>query len=148
MSTPNANQPTTQQALQAVASLSAQVLRMATAVNTKMASAPKTADAAQLEKTAAALIDCGWTPGMDKAAVVKLLADPQTALVAFENLAVKAAQEISGGGDPRLVNGRATGEKTAGTESNPFGLGHAESEADKMYAARLKAYQHNGSARR
>lgn len=143
MSTP---QNQTREALQAVASLSAQVLKMATHLNAKAASAPKAVSPEQVTKTASALIDNGWIDqGLTKEAVEKFLADPQTVLEAMENLAVKAAQER--GGDTRLSNGKATKsyEKTASSELSPFGNNFAESEADKAYNARLSAYQRNGS---
>jgi hypothetical protein len=143
MSTP---QNQTREAIQAVASLGAQVLKMASHLNTKAASAPKAVSPEQITKTAAALIEHGWVEqGLTKEAVEKFLADPQVALEAMENLAAKAAQER--GGDARLSNGKATKayEKTASSELSPFGNNFAESEADKAYNARLSAYQRNGS---
>lgn len=129
----------TQEALQAVAALSAQVLRMAGVVNTKMASAPRAVDPAQIKAAADALVDNGWAPEMDKEAVAKLLSDPTVAITTLTNLAVKAAVEVNG--DPRLAAGRATSTKFA-ADPSPFGTG-VESEADRAYAARLKSYVRN-----
>jgi len=142
MATP---QNQTREALQAVASLSAQVLKMATHLNAKAASAPKAVSPDQVTKTAAALIDNGWVEkGLTKEAVEKFLADPQTVLEAMENLAVKAAAER--GGDDRLASGRVTKayEKTASSELSPFGNNFVESEADKLYNSKLSTYQRTG----
>lgn len=128
----------TTEALQAMAALNAQVLKMANVINTRMAAAPKPVDPAQVAKTASALLDNGWAPGVEKAAAEQLLADPHTALVTLENLAVKAAQEVRK--DPRLENGEMTNSKQA-NDTTPFGLGHnTESEADKAYKAKLRSY--------
>lgn len=144
MSTP---QNQTREALQAVASLSAQVLKMANHLNTKAASAPKAVSHEQVSKTASALIQYGWIEqGLTKEAVEKFLSDPTVALEAMANLAEKAAGE-RGSGDSRLSNGKMTKtyEKTASSETNPFGNNFEESEADKAYDARMRAYHRNGS---
>lgn len=143
MSTP---QNQTREALQAVASLSAQVLKMANHLNTKMASAPKAVGQDQVTKTANALIEHGWVEkGLTKEAVEKFLQDPQIVLEAMESLAAKAAAER--GADARLSNGRVTKtyEKSASSETNPFGNNFEESEADKAYNSRLSTYTRNGS---
>jgi hypothetical protein len=145
MSTPQTNQ--TREALQAVAGLSAQVLKMATHLNTKMASAPKAVSQDQVTKTANALIEHGWVEkGLTKEAVEKFLQDPQIVLEAMESLAAKAAAE-RGAGDARLSNGRVTKtyEKSASSETNPFGNNFEESEADRTYNSRLSTYTRNGT---
>jgi hypothetical protein len=144
MATPNpavTNQ--TREALQAMAALSAQVVKMAGVLNAKQAAAPKAADKDQLTKTAAALVDLGFANGLTKEAVEKQLADPTVALTALENLADLAHKQAAG--DGRLANGKVT-EKVAMSDLNPFGSNFNESEADAAYIRRMSAYQHNGRA--
>lgn len=135
----------TREVLQAVAALSAQVVKMAGVMNAKQASAPKAVDPEQLTKTAAALVDTGWAQGHTKEAVAKLLGDPNTALETLENLAVEAAKRANEV-DKRLANGRPT-EKIAMSESSPFGLNFQESEADARYNRALSGYVHQNGSR-
>ena len=135
------------QTVQALAQMSAGVLKMGQELKTRLAAAPKAVDAEVLEKCAQAMIDSGWIDAARKPQLLDALSDPTKALETLAEVATKSAEAIDGarnnGADPRLGNGtpvphgdRYVGAKKASVEDEE--PEHARAFLEKMTAYRAQ----------
>ncbi len=119
--------------------LSTEALKLAKAAQERLKAAPKTVDPELVKQAAAAVVDNGWTPGLDHAQVAEYLADPAQALQALARLAAKAA----GDAQNRLADGTHTETEKAAAENRPVGYYTGQSPADVQFMSRMKRYTQN-----
>jgi len=115
-------------------------LRVAKAAQELAQKAPKPAQPTEIEKVAALLVEHSYIQPSQVEQVKVALADPNTAIVAMQNVIMKAAQAANT--DPRLNAGRTISPSpTNRTMQSPMKVAvDEESEADRAYMAKVANY--------
>lgn len=103
--------------------------------------APAAVPSTEIDKTASLLVEHGWIPKEREAEMKQALADPAKAMLALQNVVVKAASHVAL--DPRLTAGQAVPDQRrvpTTKQASADGL----TDVDRAYVEKVNSYRLNG----